>query len=63
MLDAYREHIDARAADGVPPQPLNAQQTSDLIELLKQPPAGEESFLLLRKYWTGLFSYPIYCVE
>ncbi len=46
MLDAYREHIDARAAEGVPPQPLTAQQTADLVELIKQPPAGEENFLL-----------------
>jgi aconitate hydratase 2 len=30
----------------VPPLPLNAQQTADLIELLKNPPAGEEQFLL-----------------
>ena len=46
MLEAYREHIDARAAEGVPPQPLTAQQTADLVELIKQPPAGEENFLL-----------------
>lgn len=46
MLAAYREHIDARAVEGVPPQPLNAQQTADLVELLKQPPAGEENFLI-----------------
>jgi aconitate hydratase 2/2-methylisocitrate dehydratase len=31
---------------GVPPLPLSAQQTADLIELLKAPPAGEEAFLL-----------------
>jgi aconitate hydratase 2/2-methylisocitrate dehydratase len=31
---------------GVPPLPLSAQQTADLIELLKAPPAGEEAVLL-----------------
>ena len=46
MLDAYREHIAERAAEGVPPQPLNAQQTADLVELVKSPPAGEAEFLL-----------------
>ena len=46
MLEAYRQHAAERAALGVPPLPLNAQQTADLIELLKNPPAGEEQFLL-----------------
>ena len=44
MLDAYRQHIEERAAEGVPPKPLDAQQTADLIELIKNPPAGEESY-------------------
>lgn len=46
MLEAYRKHVAERAAQGVVPQPLNAEQTSGLIELLKNPPAGEEAFLL-----------------
>ncbi|MGV8842451.1 MAG: bifunctional aconitate hydratase 2/2-methylisocitrate dehydratase [Pseudomonas sp.] len=46
MLEAYRKHIQERAAQGVVPQPLNAEQTAGLIELLKNPPAGEEQFLL-----------------
>ncbi|WP_240126248.1 bifunctional aconitate hydratase 2/2-methylisocitrate dehydratase [Thermomonas alba] len=46
MLDAYRKHQAERAALGIPPLPLNAQQTADLIELLKNPPPGEEAFLL-----------------
>ena len=46
MLDAYRKHEAERAALGIPPLPLTAQQTADLIELLKAPPAGEEAFLL-----------------
>ncbi len=46
MLDTYRQHVAERAALGIPPLPLSAKQTADLIELLKNPPAGEEAFLL-----------------
>ena len=46
MLDTYRQHVAERAALGIPPLPLSALQTADLIELLKNPPAGEEDFLL-----------------
>jgi len=42
MLQAYRDHIAERAAQGIPPKPLDAQQVADLIELIKNPPAGEE---------------------
>lgn len=46
MLDAYRKHVAERAAEGVVPQPLNAEHVVALIELLKNPPAGEEAFLV-----------------
>ncbi len=46
MLAAYRQHVEERAAQGIPPKPLNAEQTADLVELLKNPPAGEDAFLL-----------------
>ena len=46
VLEAYRKHIEERAALGIVPQPLNAEQTAGLIELLKNPPAGEEAFLV-----------------
>ncbi|MBW4694825.1 MAG: bifunctional aconitate hydratase 2/2-methylisocitrate dehydratase [Lyngbya sp. HA4199-MV5] len=46
MLEAYRQHIVDRAAQGVPPLPLSAAQMSALGELLKQPPVGEAEFLL-----------------
>lgn len=46
MLEAYRKHVDERAAEGVAPLPLNAQQVADLVELIKTPPAGEEEFLV-----------------
>ncbi|MES3003235.1 MAG: bifunctional aconitate hydratase 2/2-methylisocitrate dehydratase [Pseudomonadota bacterium] len=46
MLQAYVEHVAERAAQGIPPQPLSAKQTADLIELLKNPSTGEADFLL-----------------
>ncbi len=46
VLEAYRKHVEERAAQGVVPQPLNAEQTAGLVELLKNPPAGEEQFLV-----------------
>ncbi|HKX43505.1 MAG TPA: aconitate hydratase, partial [Burkholderiaceae bacterium] len=46
MLQAYRQHVAERAAQGIPPLPLSAQQTAELIELLKAPPAGEEAALV-----------------
>jgi len=46
VLEAYRQHVEERAAEGVPPKPLNAEWTAALVELLKAPPAGEEEFLL-----------------
>ncbi|ROQ30736.1 bifunctional aconitate hydratase 2/2-methylisocitrate dehydratase [Gallaecimonas pentaromativorans] len=46
MLEAYRKHVEERAAQGVVPKPLSAEQTAQLVDLLKNPPAGEEAFLL-----------------
>jgi len=46
MLQAYRDHVAERAALGIPPLPLSAQQTADLIELIKNPPAGQAQALL-----------------
>ncbi|WP_027157271.1 bifunctional aconitate hydratase 2/2-methylisocitrate dehydratase [Methylobacter luteus] len=46
MLDQYRKHVEERAAEGIVPKPLNAEQVAGLVELIKQPPAGEEAFLL-----------------
>jgi aconitate hydratase 2/2-methylisocitrate dehydratase len=46
MLKAYRDHVAERAAQGIPPLPLSAQQTGELIELLKNPPKGEDATLL-----------------
>ena len=46
MLEAYRNHVAERAAEGIPPKPLSAEQTAELVELLKNPPKGEEDTLL-----------------
>jgi aconitate hydratase 2/2-methylisocitrate dehydratase len=46
VLEAYREHVAERASQNIPPKPLNAEQVAALVELLKNPPAGEEEFLL-----------------
>lgn len=46
FLTDYRAHTAERAAMGIPPLPLEAKQVADLIELVKAPPVGEESFLL-----------------
>ena len=46
MLEAYRIHVAERAVQGIPPEPLSAEQTAQLVELLKTPPAGEEALLV-----------------
>ena len=46
MLEAYRAHVAERAALGIPPLPLDKQQTQALVELLQNPPKGEEEFQL-----------------
>ena len=45
MLEAYRAHVEERAQIGIVPQPISPEQMSELVELLKNPPAGEEEFL------------------
>ncbi|MGI9315308.1 MAG: bifunctional aconitate hydratase 2/2-methylisocitrate dehydratase [Luminiphilus sp.] len=46
MLEAYRQHVAERAAQNIPPTPLSPAQVADLLELLNDPPAGEEAFLV-----------------
>jgi len=46
MLKAYAAHVQERAAQNLPPLPLNAEQVAPLVELLKNPPAGEAELLL-----------------
>jgi len=46
MLTEYKNSVKERAQEGIPPQPLNADQTAELVGLLKYPPAGEEEFIV-----------------
>jgi aconitate hydratase 2/2-methylisocitrate dehydratase len=46
MLEQYRKHVAERAAEGIVPKPLDAEQVAALVELIKQPPAGENEFIL-----------------
>jgi aconitate hydratase 2 / 2-methylisocitrate dehydratase len=46
VLEAYRQHVEERAKEGLPPLALDAQQVAELIELIKNPPAGEEEYIL-----------------
>ena len=46
MIEAYRKHVAEREAEGLPPLPLDEKQVAELVDLIKNPPAGEEQFLL-----------------
>ncbi len=45
MLKDYKKHVEERAEQNIPPLPLDAEQTSNLVDLLKS--EHEESDLLL----------------
>ena len=49
MLKDYKKHCEERKEQGIPPLPLSAQQTSDLVELLKSEHAESELLLELLK--------------
>ncbi len=46
MIENYLKHEAYRAEKGIPALPLDANQTTELCELLQNPPAGKEEFLL-----------------
>jgi len=46
VLEAYRQHVEERAHQGLPPLPLNAEQVAALVDLLKNPPFGEAANLV-----------------
>ena len=46
MLKSYASHVAERAAQNLPPLPLSAEQVAQLVELIKNPPAGEEKTLM-----------------
>lgn len=46
MLKAYQIHVQERAAQQLPPLPLNAEQVAQVVELLKNPVADQADTLL-----------------
>jgi len=46
VLKEYRKHEEERRAQGIPALALNAEQVADLVELIKEPPADEDEFIL-----------------
>ena len=46
MLKEYKAHVKERAEQSIPPLPLSAEQVASLVELIKEPPSGEEEFVL-----------------
>lgn len=46
MLDAYNKHVVERATEGLPPLPLNAEQVSALVNLLKNPQGADPQILV-----------------
>ncbi|MBL4638716.1 MAG: aconitate hydratase B, partial [Proteobacteria bacterium] len=46
MLTEYQSHVEQRGQEGLPPLPLEAEQVTGLVELLKQP-QGDNSQTLL----------------
>ena len=46
MLEQYRTHVEERAAEGIVPKPIDPEQMAALVELVKQPPEGQEEFIL-----------------
>ena len=49
MLENYKKHVEERAKDNIPPLPLDAEQTSELINLLKSEHDEAEFLLFLLK--------------
>jgi len=46
FFDEYYAHVEERTAEGIPPLALSQEQTEQVIELLKNPPAGKEEELV-----------------
>ena len=49
MLDSYKKHVEERKSQNIPPLPLDADQTSQLVELLKSEHAEAELLIQLLK--------------
>lgn len=46
LVEDYKKHTEERAQLGVPPLPLNASQTAELVELLKENIVAEKDYIL-----------------
>ncbi len=46
IMEGYLKHEEERKAQGIPPLPLDPEQTQNVCQLLESPPAGKEDFLL-----------------
>ncbi|MCW8957510.1 MAG: aconitate hydratase B, partial [Gammaproteobacteria bacterium] len=46
MIEEYRKHVAEREAGNLPPLVLDAEQTAQLVDLIKQSPQGEGEFLV-----------------
>ena len=46
FFEEYVAHVDERVKEGIPPLALSKEQTEDVVELLKNPPAGKEDELI-----------------
>ncbi len=46
FIEEYKKHTEERAKLGIPPLPLTAKQTAELVELLKMVPIPEENYLM-----------------
>ena len=47
MLNDYQHHLEQREQEGLPPLPLDSEQVTALVELLKQAKNNESEYLLL----------------
>ncbi len=54
MLKDYQDHVEQRAKDGLPPLPLDAEQVSALVDLLKTGPTQECLDLLIHRVPPGV---------
>ena len=46
MLNDYQHHLEQREQEGLPPLPLDSEQVTALVELLKQAKNNESEYLL-----------------
>jgi len=46
VIEAYLKHEAERKELGVPPMPLDPEQTKELVKLLQKPPKGQEQLVL-----------------